>query len=98
MVAGFLSGLWLLRPQSLGPWRLESVDRNSGGFEHAAILADLDEDGRDELYVASDNEKVVRRYTWDGKRLVRRVIHRHEQPGSIFTWNLMPVPIELVPR
>ncbi|MFP6624257.1 MAG: VCBS repeat-containing protein, partial [Myxococcota bacterium] len=98
VVAGFLSGLWLLRPQSLGLWKVVSIDRNSGGFEHAAILADLDEDGRDELYVASDNEKLVRRYAWDGKRLVRRVIHRHEQPGSVYTWNLMPVPIELVPR
>ena len=98
VVAGFLSGLWLLRPQSLGPWKVVSIDRNSGGFEHAAILADLDEDGRDELYVASDNEKLVRRYAWDGKRLVRRVIHRREEPGSVYTWNLMPVPIELVPR
>ena len=98
VVSGFLSGLWLLRPRPYGAWKVESIDRNSGGFEHAAILADLDGDGRDELYVASDNEKLVRRYEWDGKRLVRRVIHRHEQPGSVYTWNLMPVPIELVPR
>jgi len=98
VVAGFLSGLWLLRPQPGGVWKLESIDRNSGGFEHASILTDLDADGRDELYVASDNEKLIRRYAWDGTRLVGRVIHRREEPGSVFTWNLMPVPIELVPR
>ncbi|NRA00876.1 MAG: VCBS repeat-containing protein [Myxococcales bacterium] len=98
VVAGFISGLWLLRPQPDGVWKIESIDRNSGGFEHASMLADLDEDGRDELYVASDNEKLVRRYEWDGTRLVGRVIHRRKEPGSVFTWNLMPVPIELVPR
>ena len=98
VVAGFLSGLWLLRPQPGGAWKLESIDPNSGGFEHASILTDLDADGRDELYVASDNEKLVRRYAWDGTRLVGRVIHRRKEPGSVFTWNLMPVPIELVPR
>ncbi len=98
VVAGFVSGLWLLRPQSGGAWKIESIDRNSGGFEHASILADLDEDGRDELYVASDTEKLVRRYEWDGKRLVGRVIRRRKEPGDVFTWNLMPVPIGLVPR
>ena len=45
-----------------------------------------------------DNEKRVRRYHWDGQRLVGRVIRRRKEPGSVFTWNLMPVPIELVPR
>ena len=98
VVAGFVSGLWLLRPQSAGAWKVESIDPSSGGFEHASILADLDEDGRDELYVASDREKLVRRYEWDGKRLVGRVIRRRKEPGDIFTWNLMPVPIGLVPR
>ena len=92
VVAGFVSGLWLLRPQSGGAWKIESIDRNSGGFEHASILADLDEDGRDELYVASDKEKLVRRYDWDGKRLVGRVIYRRKEPGSVFTWNIMPIP------
>jgi hypothetical protein len=98
VVAGFVSGLWLLRPQSDGAWKIESIDRNSGGFEHASILADLDEDGRDELYVASDKEKLVRRYDWNGERLVGRVIRRHKASLDVFTWNLMPVPIELVPR
>jgi len=98
VVAAFSSGLWLLRPRPGGEWEVESIDRNSGGFEHASILADLDEDGRDELYVASDKEKLVRRYDWDGKRLVGRVIYRRKEPGSVFTWNLMPVPPEVVPR
>jgi hypothetical protein len=40
------------------------VAEDSSGFEHAAVLADLDEDRRDELYVASDDQHEVRRYVW----------------------------------
>src|SRR5262249_44442746 len=55
VAAAFKSGLWLLRPgpDPHQPWSVTSIDRNSSGFEHAAKLADLDGDGRDELYVAS---------------------------------------------
>ena len=99
VVAAFSSGLWLLRPGATpsDPWEVASIDRNSGGFEHASILTDLDGDGKDELYVASDNDKLVRRYVWNGKRLVGEVIYRRQGPGSVFTWNVMPVPVELVP-
>ena len=98
VVATFSKGLWLLRPGPDGEWELQSFDKKSGGFEHASILADLDEDGLDELYVASDTEKLVRQYRWKGNRLVGRVIYRRKDPGSVFTWNVMPVPVELVPR
>ena len=55
VTASFSSGVFLLRPRGEGQkWRVESVDRDSGGFEHATIAADLDGDGKDELYVASD--------------------------------------------
>ena len=99
VAAAFSSGLWLLRPgdDPMAPWRVESIDRESGGFEHAAILTDLDGDAVDELYVASDKHKQVRRYVWNGRRLVREVIYRRPDDRSIFTWNLMPVPVELVP-
>ena len=49
------AGLWLLRPGE-GMWKKELIDADSSGFEHASILLDLDEDGRDELYVASDDQ------------------------------------------
>ena len=79
-----------------GKWAITSIDRGSSGFEHASILADLDGDGRDELYVASDDQGEVRRYTWNGSGFDREVIHRRDVPGSVFTWNLMPVPVELL--
>jgi len=98
VAAAFQSGLWLLRPGGAGEkWQVSSIDRNSGGFEHAAILADLDGDGGDELYVASDKHNEVRRYAWDGKKLAREVIYKRPAGGGVFTWNMMPVPAELVP-
>ena len=81
-----------------GEWTSELVDPDSAGFEHASILTDLDGDGKDELYVASDKHKQVRRYVWDGSRLVREVIYTRPDDRPIFTWNLMPVPIGLVPE
>ena len=99
VAATFSSGVWMLRPgdDPNAEWHAELVDRDSGGFEHAAILTDLDGDGKDELYVASDNDRQVRRYVWDGHKLVREVIYTRPDNRPIFTWNLMPVPIALVP-
>ncbi|MGH0036673.1 MAG: FG-GAP repeat domain-containing protein [Myxococcota bacterium] len=99
VLAAFSSGLWLLQPgdDPQQPWTVTSIDRDSGGFEHAALLTDLDGDGRDELYVASDKHKQVRRYVWDGKKMAREVIYRRPDDRAIFTWNIMPVPLSLVP-
>jgi hypothetical protein len=92
------SGLWLLRPgdDPRAKWKAELIDADSKGFEHTAVLADLDGDGRDELYVASDDDKELRRYVWDGTKLRREVIHRRTDPLPILTWNITPVPVELV--
>ncbi len=93
------SGLWLLRAgvNAKTRWAVESIDKDSSGFEHAAIFADLDEDGVDELYVASDDHKEVRRYIWEEGKSVREVIYTYPAGISIFTWNIMPVPVTLVP-
>ena len=98
VVAGKDSGLWLLRPgaDAKAAWRSELIDAQSKGFEHAALLTDLDGDGVAELYVASDDDKEIRRYAWDGKRLAREVIHKRSDPLPVLTWNLAPVPRELV--
>jgi len=100
VAAAFSSGVWLIRPveDPSGMWDASRIDRDSGGFEHAALLTDLDGDGTDELYVASDEHKQVRRYVWDGSRLVRETIYDRPDDRPIFTWNLMPVPVELIPR
>lgn len=94
------SGLWLLEPpSSTGDegWSRQNVDRDSGGFEHAALFADLDGDGKDELYVSSDDHDEIRRYVWVDGEAVRETIHAWDDGLSRFTWNLMPVPVELLP-
>jgi hypothetical protein len=98
VIAAKDSGLWLLRPggDPRSAWRSELIDAQSKGFEHAALLTDLDGDGVDELYVASDDHKEVRRYAWDGKRLAREVILARTDPLPVLTWNLAPVPRDLV--
>jgi hypothetical protein len=92
------TGVWLLRPapDHETPWHVSLIDSRSKGFEHATLAADLDGDGRAELYVASDDDKEVRRYAWDGQRLAREVIHRRTDPLPVLTWNLAPVPLSLV--
>ena len=98
VAAGYKSGLWLLRPGAnpKEKWQLQQLDRNSSGFEHAALLTDLDGDGSDELYVASDDQGEVRRYVWRNGGFEKEVIHTRKPARSAFTWNLMPVPVELV--
>jgi hypothetical protein len=100
VAAAFRSGLWLLRPEAdpNAPWTRTQIDAQSGGFEHASILTDLDGDGRDELYVASDQHGELRRYTWDNGRFAKEVLYRREHPTAYLTWNVMPVPAELVPE
>jgi hypothetical protein len=99
VAAASKSGLWLLRPGSdpRSEWSIESIDRNSGGFEHAAILTDLDGDGVDELYVANDDEGEVNRYIWVDGEPVRELLYTHPEGLSGFTWNIMPVPTALIP-
>jgi len=93
------AGLWLLRPgdDPRARWSSTSIDRGSTGFEHAAILTDLDGDGVDELYVANDGGKEINRYLWDGTQLAKTVLYTHPEDFSGFTWNIMPAPVALMP-
>ena len=97
VAALFAKGVWWLRPgeDPTQPWRKKAIDRRSSSFEHATIALDLDEDGKQELYVASDNDGQIRRYVWNGRRLVKEVIYEREGERSILTWNIMPIPLEL---
>ena len=100
IAASFKKGISLLRPGAdpNAKWKSSVIERNSSGFEHATILSDLDGDGTVELYVASDDHKEVRRYVWNGRRMERETIYKRPDDRPIFTWNLMPVPMELIPK
>ena len=91
VVASFSMGLWLLRPgkNPKSEWGVENIDRDSGGYEHAARFADLDGDGIDELYVADDKQGELRRYVWVNQRPKRTVIQKREVWRSRMTWNIV---------
>ena len=99
VAAASKSGLWLLTPGAdpRAEWSIESIDRNSGGFEHAAILTDLDGDGIDELYVANDDDGEINRYVWVDGEPQRELLYTHPEGLSGFTWNIMPAPVSLIP-
>ena len=46
----------------------------------------------------SVDDREVRRYVWDGSRLARETIYTRPDQRPIFTWNLMPVPVALIPE
>ena len=96
VAAAMRSGLWLLRPTE-GEWSKELIDADSSGFEHAAILLDLDNDGRDELYVASDDQDQVRRYVFDGSGWTSDVLLEFTDDLGRFTWNIMPARAGALP-
>lgn len=76
-------GIWLARP---GPdkWDVKLIDHDSSGFEHATALADLDGDGVQEIYVAADDQKQLRRYHWTGSDWQREAISPIEEQKITF--------------
>ncbi len=99
VAAAHKSGLWLLRPGAdpAAEWTVTSIDRTSGGFEHAALLTDLDGDGVDELYVANDKAAEVNRYVWRDGEAVKETLYTHPEGLSGFTWNITTAPVALLP-
>ena len=96
IAAASKAGLWILRPGD--PWTTELIDADSTAFEHATIAEDLDGDGRDELYVASDNQKEIRRYTYQNGAWQKDILTLYTDGLSRFTWNMMPAPVSLMPE
>ncbi len=65
------SGIWKLTPPAEGAgkdWRKTLIASHTSGFEHATYLFDANGDGKDEIYVASDDQREMRCYWFDGKR------------------------------
>lgn len=94
VAAPFKSGLWLLRPGAdpTKEWAKTSIDSDSSGFEHAAILLDLDGDKKDELYVGSDNQKELRAYRWNGSAFDKEVLLKRGDDERFLTWNITALP------
>lgn len=84
------AGVFLLRqpPKGSSEWSIRCIDHNSSGFEHAAVLADLNEDGTPEIYVAADDQGELDRYTWNASLgdFEKRRLGLIAKGG--FTWNI----------
>ena len=82
-------GIWMFEPGPSLPLKGTLLTRETGGFEHASLLADMDGQGGPELYVADDSHGRLVRYTWSGGRLgPAEVILTRTVPRSAMTWNL----------
>ena len=86
------TGIYYFRPPPAGSapgteWTSSLITRDSSGFEHAAHAADLDGDGKPELYVAADDQGKLVRYDYDGKDGFRATTIGDLEPG-VFTWNI----------
>jgi hypothetical protein len=86
LVAGAMSsGLWLIEQGAQG-WTAKPIDTQSSGFEQPVDLADLDGDGKLEIYVASEDQAELRQYRWNGSDFEKTVIAPLVK-GDI-TWNV----------
>ena len=88
VAAAMKSGLWLLDPGEDG-WTSVSIDKESSGFEHTSYGADLDGDGKQELYVASDDQRELRRYLWNASSSSFDRTKIGDIPASTITWNIV---------
>jgi hypothetical protein len=71
------NGIWKIVPvpgKSAAVWRKELIAEETSGFEHATYLDDLNGDGIDEIYVASDDQGEFRCYWFNGKGYSHEVI------------------------
>ncbi len=86
VVTTMKGGIWRLVPGANGKWEKYQIDAETSGFEHAAGIADVDGDGKSELYVAADDQDEVRRYRWIDGAFKRDTIYTLKK--NDLTWNV----------
>jgi hypothetical protein len=90
IASAFSSGVWVIERQG-GAYAATCIDKETGGFEHAAYLSSVGSDKGLDLYVADDNSGAVNRYAWDGKGYAKSVVTRRPVPGQAMVWNITDV-------
>lgn len=87
VAAAMTSGIWVLEHEGK-TWTATNIEKESSGFEHTAYITDLEKDGQAELYVAADEQKELRSYTWNAeKKAYDKVVIGPILKDSI-TWNM----------
>jgi hypothetical protein len=98
VAAAFKSGLWLLRPGQRSEGDLEDgVDRREELRLRARVAAHRPRRRRRGRALRRERRPgrgAALRLA--GRPLHKEVIHSRKPAGSAFTWNIMPVPVELV--
>ncbi|MBX2801469.1 MAG: VCBS repeat-containing protein [Myxococcales bacterium] len=87
VAAGMETGLWMIDRDGEA-FSSSLVTKDSGGFEHATHLADLDGDGKLEIYAASEKKdfRLLRRFEFADGAWTSEVIA--PIPPRHITWNL----------
>ena len=82
------AGVWLLRRGERAEGTAERIDGDSGGFEHATLVSDIDGDGIADIVVAADDQGALRRYRWNPqtRSFDRETIF--DLGGDQITWNV----------
>jgi hypothetical protein len=88
VAAAMKTGLWLLTQNADGTWSSTNFETNSSGFEHASWGADLDGDGKLELYVAADEQRELRRYVWNAATSSFDRVTLGRIQNDTITWNI----------
>ena len=87
IASAFSSGVWVIEKEG-DHYTPTCIDSNSGGFEHSAYLADMDADGKLELYVADDKSGSVVGYTFKNGKYESKVINKRLVPRQAMVWNI----------
>jgi hypothetical protein len=88
VAAAMKTGIWVLEQGADGKWTSTNIERNSSGFEHAAFGADLDGNGKLELYVASDEQRELRSYIYNPTNHLYEKTVLGPIPADTITWNI----------
>ncbi|MEW6366433.1 MAG: VCBS repeat-containing protein [Acidobacteriota bacterium] len=88
------NGIYVIQRKG-GSWSVADVVPGSvsSGFEHATVVFDWDGDGRDDIFVASDDQKKLRHF-WlpKGQTTYQSEDIMDFQAEKYFIWNVMPLP------
>lgn len=89
VASGMETGLWHIEASDSG-FQKTLITADSGGYEHATLVTDLDGDGKNEVYAVSESDKLraLQRFTWDGAAWQTTKID--DIPKKRITWNVMP--------
>jgi len=87
IAAAFKAGIFHITPGEEG-WSSNRFEQASSGFEHAVCGADLNGDGALELYVAADDQRELKKYTWNAERksFDKQLLGRLD--AQVLTWNI----------